>query len=72
MDHSVFGILVKFSLACSKIFPSTQTEQDLGHFTMPLRGYEYGRLIGTLSHVYPPEEGVRCFVCEALIQKEFH
>ncbi|CAB0711288.1 hypothetical protein ACQX3Y_09985 [Corynebacterium diphtheriae] len=22
---------------------------------MPLRGYEYGRLIGTLSHVYPPE-----------------
>ncbi|AEX47237.1 hypothetical protein BKD83_11145 [Corynebacterium diphtheriae] len=55
VDHSVFGILVKFSLACSKIFPSTQTEQDLGHFTMPLRGYEYGRLIGTLSHVYPPE-----------------
>ncbi|OSQ04100.1 hypothetical protein B1A61_11305, partial [Corynebacterium diphtheriae] len=25
--------LVKFSLACSKIFPSTQTEQNLGHFT---------------------------------------
>ncbi|AEX72969.1 hypothetical protein CDCE8392_1986 [Corynebacterium diphtheriae CDCE 8392] len=30
--YTVFGILVKFSLACSKIFQSTETEQNLGHF----------------------------------------
>ncbi|CAB0493577.1 hypothetical protein CIP101841_00423 [Corynebacterium diphtheriae] len=31
-DHSVLRFLVKFFLACSKIFPPTQTEQNLGHF----------------------------------------
>ncbi|OSP98947.1 hypothetical protein B1A65_09500 [Corynebacterium diphtheriae] len=31
-DHSVLRFLVKFSLACSRIFPFTQTEQNLEHF----------------------------------------
>ena len=38
-DHTILGILVKIFLGTFQIFPSTQTEQNLGHFTQAFRNY---------------------------------
>ncbi|CAB0719029.1 hypothetical protein FRC0088_00135 [Corynebacterium diphtheriae] len=50
-DHAIFGILAKFSLACSKIFPSAQTEQNLGHFTLDVRGVKSNNNSGILIRI---------------------